>query len=177
MITPILQQFFGGLAKVDEVISPTFNEFLDRIPVVLTGKGCIVAMFAMVYLTHFLRAFMQIGLTGKINVVNPRDALKKPTTTWQEKMVNRAYAAHFNTIEAFTFFSAAVLLYLQAHGVDENLEKLANAFVLIRVAYVPAYIYGLNPILANIRAVLFGAGLLIISKIMAAGAGEIVKSI
>ncbi len=52
----------------------------------------------------------------------------------------RAFAAHLNHFEAFPAFAAGVLV-AGLRGVDETLvARLAAAFIVLRVAYVLAYL-------------------------------------
>ena len=54
----------------------------------------------------------------------------------------RAYAAHQNHFEAFAPFAAAVIVATLTNAPPPLVDRLAIAFVLLRVAYTAAYIRG-----------------------------------
>jgi uncharacterized MAPEG superfamily protein len=87
---------------------------------------------------------------GGYDNANPRDWEAK-LTGWQ----GRAYAAQNNGFEALPLFIAGVL-FAQVNGAEQDrIEMLAIAFVLIRVAYVWAYLSNR----ASIRSLIWLAGL------------------
>ena len=62
---------------------------------------------------------------------------------WQSQLAGlpaRAHAAHLNSFEAFPLFAAAVLSVLAVGGDPVWLERLAVAFVALRLAYGLAYL-------------------------------------
>ena len=59
---------------------------------------------------------------------------------WSEPLRARALGAHVNGIETFPFFAAAVLL-AEFHGAPQHLiDLLAAGFILLRLAFVAAYL-------------------------------------
>lgn len=68
----------------------------------------------------------------------------------------RANAAQANTFEALPFFFAAVIIAHLMQAPQTRLDILAFAFVLLRVAYVVAYIADM----ANIRSAIWALALL-----------------
>lgn len=79
-----------------------------------------------------------------------------------EGMTRRAHAAHLNHFEAFPLFAAAVIIaHLQA-GQTFATDLLAIAFVIVRLVYTGAYLYGVQPA----RSALFAVGVLIDIAIM-----------
>ena len=54
----------------------------------------------------------------------------------------RAYAAHQNHFEAFPPFAAAVFVATLANAAPAYVDRLAIAFVLLRIAYTAIYIRG-----------------------------------
>ncbi len=77
----------------------------------------------------------------------------------------RAYAAHQNHFEAFPPFAAAVLVATLVNGPPALVDRLAIAFVLLRVAYTAAYIRG-N---ATLRSAAWALGLVCIIALFVAG--------
>lgn len=78
----------------------------------------------------------------------------------------RAYAAHQNHFEAFPPFAAAVIVATLAHGSPPLVDRLAIAFVLLRIAYTACYIRG-N---AKLRSVAWALGFVCIVALFIAGA-------
>jgi uncharacterized MAPEG superfamily protein len=78
----------------------------------------------------------------------------------------RAYAAHQNHFEAFPPFAAAVIVATLAGASPPLVDRLAIAFVLLRVAYTAIYIRG-N---ARLRSVAWTLGLICVVALFAAGA-------
>jgi uncharacterized MAPEG superfamily protein len=59
---------------------------------------------------------------------------------WSEPLRARALGAHINGIETFPFFAAAVLLAEFRNVPQHPIDALAAAFVLLRLAFVAAYL-------------------------------------
>jgi uncharacterized MAPEG superfamily protein len=66
---------------------------------------------------------------------NPRDP-----TFYKSDMAARALGAHLNGIETFPFFAIAVLLAEFRHLPQSLIDKLAVAFVVIRLLFIFAYL-------------------------------------
>ncbi len=64
----------------------------------------------------------------------------------------RANAAHANHFEAFAPFAAAVILAESGHAAPATIGWLAGAFILLRIAYVAAYLTNR----ATLRSTLWG---------------------
>ena len=63
--------------------------------------------------------------------------------TWSATLIGwraRAYSAHQNHFEAFPPFAAAVIVATLANAEPHYVDRLAIAFVLVRVAYTALYI-------------------------------------
>ena len=83
---------------------------------------------------------------------NPRDP-----AFYTPGIRTRAFGAHLNGIEVFPFFAAAVLL-AEFRGMPQHLiDLLAVAFLVVRCAYVVAYL-GDRP---TVRSLLWNLGFLI----------------
>ncbi len=59
---------------------------------------------------------------------------------YEKPMRKRAYGAHLNGIETFPFFTAAVLLAEFRAAPQPWIDGLAAGFVIVRLAYVLAYL-------------------------------------
>ena len=79
----------------------------------------------------------------------------------------RAYAAHQNHFEAFPPFAAAVLVATLTNASPPFVDRLAIAFVLLRVAYTAAYIRG-NP---TLRSAAWALGFVCVAALFLASAG------
>jgi uncharacterized MAPEG superfamily protein len=66
----------------------------------------------------------------------------------------RVLGAHNNGIETFPFFAAAILLAELKHGAQPVVDGLAVGFLVVRLAYVLAYI-GNRP---TVRSLLWSLG-------------------
>ena len=86
-------------------------------------------------------------------------------------MIARAAGAHQNSWEAFAAFAVAVLMAVASGKELPNLLSLCNAFLWIRVAYIPVYVLAFSVPLSAIRSAAFMAGLCIVLKIMQDAAG------
>jgi uncharacterized MAPEG superfamily protein len=67
----------------------------------------------------------------------------------------RARGAHINGIEAFPLFATAVIVAQMHHARQGLIDVLAVAFIVLRIAYVAAYV-GDKP---SLRSVLWAAAL------------------
>ena len=45
------------------------DPYLQKIPLLFNAKGCVVAMFGLIYLSKFLHAFLSFALIGKYDNV------------------------------------------------------------------------------------------------------------
>jgi uncharacterized MAPEG superfamily protein len=109
---------------------------------------CVFAAFALIYLPKFA-ASAAIARGGGYDNHHPRD---QQTTLigWKK----RAMAAHYNTIENFAPFAAAVFVAHLAHANESLSATLALVFIAARVAYPVLYIADL----ATPRSLVWGAG-------------------
>ncbi len=80
---------------------------------------------------------------------NPRDP-----AFYKAGIRARALGAHMNGIEVFPFFAAAVLLAEFRGGPQHWIDLLAVAFLVVRVAYVAAYVSDLP----TVRSILWNLG-------------------
>ena len=72
---------------------------------------------------------------GRFDNAKPRDP-----GFYADALGTRVLGAHQNGMEVFPFFAAAVLLAEFRHAPQGTINALALAFVLLRVAYVLAYV-------------------------------------
>ncbi|MBS0361503.1 MAG: MAPEG family protein [Proteobacteria bacterium] len=59
---------------------------------------------------------------------------------WSTPLRSRVQGAHINGIETFPFFAAAILLAEMKHGAQPVVDGLAVGFLVVRLAFVGAYI-------------------------------------
>jgi uncharacterized MAPEG superfamily protein len=74
-------------------------------------------------------------------------------TGWQQ----RAHAAQLNSFEALPLFIAAVALAQQAHVAQGRVDTLAGIFIVIRLAYLAAYLMNAG----LLRSAIWSAGILV----------------
>ena len=77
----------------------------------------------------------------------------------------RAYAAHQNHFEAFPPFAAAVIVATLTNASPPLVDRLAIAFVLIRIAYTAIYIRGNH----TLRSAAWALGFVCIIALFCAG--------
>jgi uncharacterized MAPEG superfamily protein len=161
------------IAAVNNLINP----HLDKVPLLFTTQGAVIAMLANVFIAKFLQGVLSVVLTGKYDNVQAnhrtggfsKDGQKQ---TFGQKTAARAWNAHMNSWEAFATFSAAVILALVSVGDSTQLRVLANAFVAVRFVYNFVYVLAFNNALAVVRTAVFFVGLAIVLQIFALAAGE-----
>lgn len=154
--------------KAHELMLP----YLAKVPVFYTAEQTIIAMFALMFISKTVHAALSFLLNKKYD--NVQASFRYGATnkngaplTWQQKTVQRAYSAHQNHIEAFTYFSVAMLLALlklptSAHA---ELALLGNAFLLVRVLYNAVYVIAFNEPLSFLRSAVFLTGIVIVVRI------------
>jgi uncharacterized MAPEG superfamily protein len=153
------------------------NPHLDKVPLLFTTQGAVIAMLANVFIAKFLQGVLSVVLTGKYDNVQAnhrtggfsKDGQKQ---TFGQKTAARAWNAHMNSWEAFATFSAAVILALVSVGDSTQLRVLANAFVAVRFVYNFVYVLAFNNALAVVRTAVFFVGLAIVLQIFALAAGD-----
>ena len=109
---------------------------------------CVLLAGLMPYIAVSYAKFSKAS-SGRFNNHNPRDWLAK-----QEGAAKRAHAAHLNCFEAFPFFAAGVLMAAHMKAPPGMIDGLAVFFVLVRGAYIVAYITDK----ASLRSLLWFAG-------------------
>lgn len=142
--------------------------YLAQVPVTYNPYECIVAMFALIYLSKFVQAGLSFALVGKYDNVNANYRNGGfEGKSWAHKAVQRAYNAHQNHWEAFTGFAIAMTLALTKVSPDRHheLAVLGNAFLLQRVIFNALYIVAFNEPLSFLRSAWFGVGMLLIVRI------------
>lgn len=88
----------------------------------------------------------------EFNNSRPRDP-----SFYVDPLSARALGAHLNGIETFPFFAVAVVLAQMRHAPQTLVDGLAMAFLILRFAYVLAYL-GNRP---TLRTILWNLGFLI----------------
>lgn len=80
-------------------------------------------------------SILQVARGKNFDNAKPRDGFAAA-----EGLQKRAYNAHLNSFEAFPFFAVAVLVALQAGMGGWLLNVLAGLWLVVRVAYIYAYL-------------------------------------
>jgi uncharacterized MAPEG superfamily protein len=128
------------------------------------AKWCVLAACVLPILTVGLAKISAAKLSrkqGGYDNAHPREWEAK-LTGWQ----NRAHAAQMNGFEALPLFIAGVIFAQMAQADPTRINILAIAFVVIRVAYVVAYLMNW----ASLRTVIWTAGLGVSIALLAMGA-------
>ena len=118
------------------------------------AKWCILAACLLPVLTVGMAkaSLLKPRREGGFDNHHPRDWESK-LTGWQA----RAKAAQDNGFEALPLFIAGVIFAQMANADQTRIDQLAMAFIVIRIAYVAAYLKDW----ANLRSVIWMAGLLV----------------
>jgi uncharacterized MAPEG superfamily protein len=151
---------------MDFVLNKFITPYLDKIPVILSPVGTILAMYIIVYLSKLQHAMYSILLMQKYDIVNASyrnsNSSKK---TFSEKVVARAYNAHANNWEALLGFAIPVILILQQKISSNEINQLCNLFIAVRVAYTVLYPLAFSVPISLVRSSVFTIGIAIILKL------------
>lgn len=80
-----------------------------------------------------------------IKAIGPRDfknSAPRDPAFYETPTRARVQGAHMNGIETFPFFAAAILLAELKHGSQPVVDGLAVGFLVVRLAFVGAYVAG-----------------------------------
>jgi uncharacterized MAPEG superfamily protein len=115
------------------------------------AKWCILAACLLPVLTVGMAkaSLLKPRREGGFDNNHPRDWESK-LTGWQA----RAKAAQDNGFEALPLFIAGVIFAQMANANQTRIDQLAMAFIVIRIAYVAAYLKDW----ASLRSVIWFAG-------------------
>ena len=119
------------------------------------AKWCVLAACMLPILTVGVAKAASVrglGPAGRYNNQQPREWASR-LTGWQQ----RANAAQINGFEALPLFIAAVLLAQMAQADQGQIDRLALAFVGLRVVYGAVYLMNLG----TLRTLVWTAGLLV----------------
>jgi uncharacterized MAPEG superfamily protein len=128
------------------------------------AKWCVLAACILPVLTMFIAKVSLSRIPrkeGGFDNAHPRDWEAK-LTGWQ----NRAKAAQDNGFEALPLFIAGVIFAQMAQADQARIDMLAISFILIRLAYVAAYLMNW----ASIRSVIWISGVGVSIALLAMGA-------
>ena len=108
--------------------------------------------FLMILAAGFL-PYLAVGYAKydpKFNNNTPREFLSKQTGAKK-----RAFWAHENSFEVFPLFAAAVIIAHISGAAQTQVDMLAGAFIISRIAYIFAYIADR----ATLRSIIWALGL------------------
>ncbi|HVZ07390.1 MAPEG family protein [Rhodopila sp.] len=108
----------------------------------------------LMLLAAVLLTIATIGIAKATDVKGFDNARPRDPGFYQDPFRARALAAHQNGFEVFPFLAAAVILAEMRHAPQAWVDGLAVAFILLRFAYVGAYLAD-RP---TMRSVVWGAG-------------------
>mmetsp|Transcript_28009 Transcript_28009/g.55992 ORF Transcript_28009/g.55992 Transcript_28009/m.55992 type:complete len:168 (+) Transcript_28009:24-527(+) len=158
-------------------INDLLNPHLEKIPLLFTTQGTIIGMLMNVYIAKVFQVVLSVILVGKYDNVQASHRVSSgekdgKKLSFGAKMAQRAWNAHLNSWESFSAFSAAVILALVTVGDSHQLRVLANAFVVVRFAYIIIYVAAFNDVLALLRGGAFAVGISLLLQIFVLAAGE-----
>jgi len=86
-----------------------------------------------------------------------RNSAPRHPSFYESPLRARVLGAHINGIETFPFFAAAILLAEMKHGAQHVVDGLSVGFLVVRIAFILAYI-GDRP---TTRTLLWNVGFLL----------------
>lgn len=119
------------------------------------ANGCVLVACLLPFVAVGMAKFVSIRVSrrqGGYDNNNPRQWAQQ-LTGWQQ----RAHAAQLNSFEALPLFIAGVVLAQQAQVAQTRIDMLAVLFILIRVAYLVAYLMNI----ALLRTAIWTAGIVV----------------
>lgn len=123
----------------------------------------------LAYVPHFLKfGLMLANKNVNYNNENPRSE-DLSQYRFMPELMQRAKAAHLNSLEMFPFFAVSVLLARIQKVKPEVLTPLCAKYLLLRALYVLLYILGVNKVVALLRTLTWGSMLSLVTKIAFAG--------
>lgn len=111
----------------------------------LTAPQCVLGSLVLAFVPHFVRTYgyvrPKLSKAGKTyDIGNPRAMVAMATDSTPEgAVIARLTGAHNNSLEAFSYFSAAVAMALLSGVPREEVDSLARTFLGIRAAYLAIY--------------------------------------
>eukprot|EP00924_Labyrinthula_sp_SR-Ha-C_P016134 snap_masked-scaffold_4-processed-gene-20.26-mRNA-1 protein AED:0.05 eAED:0.06 QI:0/-1/0/1/-1/1/1/0/165 len=138
---------------VQQQFTPLLNQVMKN-PYAIANWS-VVAAYCLAYVPHFTKFFlMTVNKGAGYNNESPRtEDLQKYKKF--PKLMSRLQACHYNNLEMFPFFAAAVLLGRVQKVNPMVLTSLAMKYLVLRVVYVFLYAFGVNPVLAAGRSVVW----------------------
>jgi uncharacterized MAPEG superfamily protein len=112
---------------------------------------CVLIAYLLVYVPKLPLSVAMARQPGGYDNKDPRAQQAK-----LEGMGARARGAHYNGLEAFPAFAAAVLVAHVAGAADHRASILAISFVVARSLYIAAYLADLD----YLRSAIWGIGFL-----------------
>lgn len=121
----------------------------------MTPELSILALAALWQAVHFaLYSVSAQKQVGSKYAVSPRDTPRTLTG-----FAGRAQRAMNNHLEGLVLFAIAILILTYADKTSSSSAALALLYLLARIAYLPAYLFGWTPWRSLIWLVGFGATL------------------
>eukprot|EP00656_Telonema_subtile_P057337 TRINITY_DN9400_c0_g1_i6.p2 TRINITY_DN9400_c0_g1~~TRINITY_DN9400_c0_g1_i6.p2 ORF type:complete len:183 (-),score=51.37 TRINITY_DN9400_c0_g1_i6:50-598(-) len=142
------------------------------VPPLVNPVAAIPLALLTAYVPHMIKGAI-LATTIGYNNVEPRGNLDravhmsegtkdKPARISKDtvKMLARSKAAHENGLEAFTYFGLAVLAAVVTGVKDKSgMSSAATLFLLVRMIYNFAYIFGSNEAVASFRSLCYTIGM------------------
>lgn len=137
------------------------------LPAPLAAPYCVAALLLLAFIPHWIRAFVyvrpKLAREGRaFDLRYTRKNVEAATDDTPEgRTIARLTGAHTNSLEAFSFIAASVVLALLSGVERSTVDALATAFLAIRVAYTVVYCTGTRAWMGPARSLLWAVGLCI----------------
>ncbi|PZP40039.1 MAG: hypothetical protein DI585_02115 [Pseudomonas fluorescens] len=114
-------------------------------------------MMILAYWFLLIAALMPYGLVQLARGKNFDNSKPRDTYANAEGLQKRAYNAHLNSLEVFPFYAVAVMVALLSGFEGWILNVLAGGWILLRGAYIYAYLKDMP----KPRSMVWAAGMLV----------------
>lgn len=113
----------------------------------------------LVYIPHFIKAGCMVHRKRlEYDNVNPRSTNPDDFGEYSG-IIKRAMACHYNALESFPAFAAALLLSRMQKVKPMTVAKLSVRYILCRILYTVFYLAGTNQVVAGLRSLAWVGGM------------------
>jgi uncharacterized MAPEG superfamily protein len=145
-----------------------FEKIFLTFPYKVNPFHALIIIFALAFVPHLIKGMevrKKVAKVGKpYSIANSRIQTAQALDNSPEGLrIGVLNGCHLNGLEAFCYFSVAVLSALLTNVSHSIIEGAASLFVLIRTLYTTIYLGPLNGIL---RTVVFSLGIVVCADLL-----------
>jgi uncharacterized MAPEG superfamily protein len=144
------------------------DKIFGNFPYKVNPFHALIMIFALAFVPHLMKGMevrKKVGKAGKpYSIANSRIQTVHALDSSAEGLrIGILNGCHLNGLEAFSYFSVAVLSALLAKVPHSSVEGAASLFIVIRILYTTIYLGPLNGIL---RTVAWSLGLVVCADLL-----------